>query len=83
MSQYIKLNKKDRFKVISKYTNRVVTVVGLYIKDNIVYQYEIEDEGSWEVNRFNNIVDNVTKEEFKKLESDVEELKKILLLLLS
>ena len=46
MSQYIKLNKKDRFKVISKYTNRVVTVVGLYIKDNIVYQYEIEDEGS-------------------------------------
>lgn len=43
--EYIQLQKKDFFKVLSKVTDRKLTVVGLYIEDDEIVKYEIRGEG--------------------------------------
>lgn len=45
MWRHIKLKKQDYFKVISKVTYRMLTVVGIYIEDDEVIMYDIKDEG--------------------------------------
>lgn len=72
--QYIRLNKEDYFKVMSKCTDRILTVVGLYLQDNEVVKYEIKGEGDWCVSRFNKMISGITEEDFYKLQHKVEEL---------
>ena len=72
--QYIRLNKEDYFQVMSKYTDRILSVVGLYLQNNEVIKYEIKGEGDWHVSRFNKIISGITEEDFYKLQHKVEEL---------
>ena len=50
--KFIKLDEKSYFKVISKETDRIVTVVGMYLSGDKVMRYEIKEEGDWSVSRF-------------------------------
>lgn len=65
---YIELKRKDYFRVYSKYTYRMVTVIGLYIEGKDILRYQILGEGDWPVERFGE------KNKIEELEGRVEKL---------
>ncbi len=74
--EYIQLQKKDFFKVLSKVTDRKLTVVGLYIENDEIVKYEIRGEGDWYINRFIKVKNDklITQEEFNELKQRVKQL---------
>ena len=69
---YIELKRKDYFRVYSKCTYRMVTVVGLYIEGKDILRYQILGEGDWPVERFRLL--NGEKNKIEELEERVEKL---------
>lgn len=74
----IDLRHRDYFKVISKVTNRRITVIGLLIDGDKILSYHIDGEGWWDANRFREIDKSITDDEFDSLEERVERLENIL-----
>ena len=74
MWQHIELKKQDYFKVISKVTNRVLTVVGIYIEDDEVIMYDIKDEGQWYASRFYKILE--TGADYQSIYNEINDLRK-------
>ena len=73
--KFIKLDEKSYFKVISKETNRIVTVIGMYISnENKVTRYEIKGEGDWSVSRFKKMESSISEDEFYVLQDRVDTL---------
>lgn len=69
---YIELKRKDYFSAYSKYTYRMVTVIGLYIEGKDILSYQILGEGAWPVERFR--LPNGEKNKIEELEERVEKL---------
>lgn len=69
---YIELKRKDYFRVYSKYTYRMVTVIGLYIEGKDILRYQILGEGDWPVERFRLL--SGEKNKIEELEERVEKL---------
>lgn len=76
--KFIKLDEKSYFKVISKETDRIVTVVGMYLSGDKVMRYEIKEEGDWSVSRFKKMESSISEEEFYVLKDRVDTLENAL-----
>lgn len=76
--RFIKLDEKSYFKVISKETDRIVTVVGMYLSGDKVMRYEIKEEGDWSVSRFKKMESSISEEEFYVLKDRVDTLENAL-----
>lgn len=74
MWRHIKLKKQDYFKVISKVTYRMLTVVGIYIEDDEVIMYDIKDEGQWYVGRFYKVLE--TGVDYQSIYNEIDDLRK-------
>ena len=74
MLQHIELKKQDYFKVVSKATKRVLTVVGIYIKNDEVIMYDIKDEGQWFASRFYKILE--TGVDYQSIYKEIDDLRK-------
>ena len=74
----IDLKRGDYFKVISKVTNRMITVTGLLIDGDKILEYHIDREGWWDANRFRTIDNSIDDDEFYLLEKRVERLEDII-----
>lgn len=74
MWQHIELKKQDYFKVISKVTNRILIVVGIYIEDDEVIMYDIKDEGQWYAGRFDKILE--TGGDYQFIYNEINDLRK-------
>lgn len=72
--RFIKLDEKSYFKVISKETDRIVTVVGMYISGDKVMRYEIKGEGDWSVSRFKKMESSISEDDFYVLQDRVDTL---------
>ena len=69
---YVELKRKDYFRVYSKCTYRMVTVIGLYIEGKDILRYQILGEGDWPVERFS--LSDGKKNKIEELEERVEKL---------
>ena len=72
----IDLKRRDYFKVISKVTNRTITVIGLLVDGDKILGYNIDGEGWWDANRFRAIDSSVDDDDdnvnrFEKVEQRV------------
>lgn len=76
--KFIKLDEKSYFKVISKETDRIVTVVGMYLSGDKVMRYEIKEEGDWSVSRFKKMESSISEDEFYVLKDRVDTLENAL-----
>lgn len=76
--RFIKLDEKSYFKVISKETDRIVTVVGMYISGDKVMRYEIKGEGDWSVSRFKKMESSISEDDFYVLQDRVDTLENAL-----
>lgn len=74
MEIYITLSKNQYFQVVSKVTNRTLTVTGFGIKDDRVVEYAIHNEGWWDATRFEKI--ETIHEKVERLEIENLQLKK-------
>lgn len=74
MEIYITLSKNQYFQVVSKVTNRILTVTGFGIEDDRVVEYAIHNEGWWDVTRFEKI--ETIYEKAQRLEIENLQLKK-------
>lgn len=72
--RFIKLDEKSYFKVISKETDRIVTVIGMYISGDKVMRYEIKGEGDWSVSRFKKMESSISEDDFYVLQDRVDTL---------
>lgn len=77
----IDLKRRDYFKVISKVTNRTITVIGLLVDGDKILRYNIDGEGWWDANRFRSIdssIDDDDDDQIYLLEKRVERLEDII-----
>lgn len=78
----IDLKRRDYFKVISKVTNRTITVIGLLVDGDKILEYNIDGEGWWDANRFRAIDSSVDDDDDDNkiylLEKRVERLEDII-----
>lgn len=78
----IDLKRRDYFKVISKVTNRMITVIGLLVDGDKILRYNIDGEGWWDANRFraidSSVDDDDDDDKIYLLEKRVERLEDII-----
>ena len=75
-NRYVTLSKNEQFEVRSKITGRIVTVVGLDYEWNEIIRYRIKGEGYFDVNRFEPVKYEISADEFFKIKTELDLLKK-------